>query len=107
LIALTLTAGKKNDFVRRIQWLYRYPVSVEPDAHGQAALLLTESLIHMLVEQGVLTNLEAIEVVHTAAEVKVEVANALGESAKRMNESLTLLAKMQSSFESDQPRHCI
>ena len=78
-------------------------VIVEPDAHGQAALLLTESLIHMLVERGALTNTEAIEVVQTAAEVKVEVASAAGESCKRMKESLTLLAKMQCSFESDQP----
>jgi hypothetical protein len=74
----------------------------EPDAHGQAALLLTESLLHMLVERSVLTNTEAVEVVQTSAEVKVEVATAAGESSKRMNESLTLLIKMRRSFESDQ-----
>ena len=79
------------------------PVVVEPDAHGQAALLLTESLIHMLVERGALTNTQAIEVVQTAAEVKVEVASAAGESAKRMIESLVILERMRSSFESDQP----
>ena len=79
------------------------PVIVEPDAHGQAALLLTESLIHMLVERGAITNTQAVEVVQIAAEVKVEVATAAGESAKRIKESLALLAKMQGSFESDQP----
>ena len=78
------------------------PGIVEPDAHGQAALLLTESLIHMLVEHGTITNTEAVEVVQTAAEVKVEVATLAGESAKRIKESLALLARMQSSFESDQ-----
>ncbi len=78
------------------------PVVVEPDAHGQAALLLTESLIHMMVERGVITNTQAVEVVQIAAEVKVEVATSAGESAKRIQESLALLAKMQSSFESDQ-----
>jgi hypothetical protein len=78
---------------------------VEPDAHGQAALLLTESLIHMLVERGALTNTEAVEVVKIAAEVKLEVASAAGESAKRMKESLCLLSKMQGSFQSDQPLH--
>ena len=77
-------------------------VVVEPDAHGQAALLLTESLIHMLVDRGALTNTDAVEVVQTAAEVKVEVASAAGESAKRMTESLVLLAKMRSSFEINQ-----
>jgi len=79
------------------------PAVVEPDAHGQAALLLTESLIHMLVAQGGLTNTQAVEVVQIAAEVKVEVATAAGESTRRMGESLALLARMQTSFESDQP----
>ena len=41
------------------------PSAVEPDAHGQAALLLTESLLHMLVENGELTNAQAVDVVHT------------------------------------------
>ena len=79
------------------------PVIVEPDAHGQAALLLTESLIHMLVDRGAITNTQAVEVVQVAAEVKVEVATSAGESAKRIKESLDLLTKMQSSFESDEP----
>ncbi len=76
--------------------------SDEPDAHGQAALLLTESLIHMLVERSIINNVDAVDVVRTAAEVKTEVATAAGESARRMNESLTLLARMQRSFEAGQ-----
>lgn len=75
---------------------------VEPDAHGQAALLLTESLLHMLVETGELTNAQAVVVVHTAAEVKVEVAEAAGESRARMMESLALLDRMAESFRADQ-----
>jgi hypothetical protein len=74
----------------------------EPDAHGQAALLLTESLIHTLVENSTLTNVEAIELIRTAAEVKVEVATAAHESDRRMKESLALLSKMESSFKTDQ-----
>lgn len=77
------------------------PVLVEPDAHGQAALLLTESLIHVMVDKAILTVAEAVEVVTTAAEVKVEVAKAAGESEGRMQESLLLLAKMAASFEAD------
>ena len=77
------------------------PIIVEPDAHGQAALLLTESLIHTLVENGVLTNRDAVQVVSCAAEVKIEVATTAGESAKRMNESLRLLERMRRSFEAD------
>lgn len=77
------------------------PTGFEPDAHGQAALLLTESLLHMLVENNCLTNTQAIEVVRIAAEVKVEVAVAAGESDGRMRESLALLSKMESSFKAD------
>jgi hypothetical protein len=76
---------------------------VEPDAHGQAALLLTESLLHMLVENGDLTNAQAVDIVHTAAVVKVEVAEAAGESQSRMLESLALLDRMETSFRSDEP----
>jgi hypothetical protein len=78
------------------------PAVREPDAHGQAALLLTESLIHTLVENSAITNVQAIELIRIAAEVKVEVATAAHESKDRMQESLALLSKMASSFESDQ-----
>lgn len=71
---------------------------LEPDAHGQAALLLAESTLHMLVESGLLNNAQAIEVVLTAAEVKVEVAEAAGESNKRMVQSLVLLEKISQTF---------
>jgi hypothetical protein len=79
------------------------PGVAEPDAHGQAALLLTESLLHMLVENGELTNAQAVDVVHTAALVKVEVAEAAGESRSRMLESLALLARMENTFQADEP----
>ena len=77
------------------------PVIIEPDAHGQAALLLIESLLHALVENATLTTTEVEEVLTTAAEVKVEVAEAAGESKGRMQESLMLLAKIAGSFEAD------
>jgi hypothetical protein len=74
---------------------------VEPDAHGQAALLLTESLIHALVENAALSNADAVGVIRTAAEVKVEVAEAADESKARMNQSLALLYRMAESFQVD------
>ena len=73
----------------------------EPDAHGQAALLLAESLIHMLVDIRILSLGQAVEVLQIAAEVKIEVAAAAGESKARMNESLALLEKISNSFEYD------
>jgi hypothetical protein len=77
------------------------PLLDEPDAQGQAALLLAESTLHMLVESGVLTNQSAITVVQTAAEVKVEMATITGESRGRMQESLDLLSRIRASFETD------
>lgn len=46
-----------------------------------------------LVERGAITTTQAVEVVQTAAEVKVEVATSAGESAKRIKDSLALLAR--------------
>ena len=77
------------------------PPIVEPDAHGQAALLLTESLLHALVENATLSNADAVGVIQSAAEVKVEVAIAAHESKARMEESLALLSRMAASFEVD------
>lgn len=74
---------------------------VEPDAHGQAALLLAESILHALVDTSVMTNAEAITVVTAAADVKREVATAAGESTGRMQQSLDLLSRMTASFEAD------
>ena len=76
---------------------------IEPDAHGQAALLLTESLLHALIDRSVLTNSQAVEVVTAAAEIKREVATAAGESTERMNQSLALLSRMAESLSSDEP----
>lgn len=76
---------------------------VEPDAHGQAALLLAESILHMLVDTSVLTNAEAITTVVAACEVKTEVATAAGESVGRMKQSLELLNAMCASFRADGP----
>ena len=75
--------------------------SVEPDAHGQAALLLAESILHVLVETKALTLSQAIAVVEVAAEVKVQVAEEAGESSKRMEQSLTLLSAIGRSFKVD------
>lgn len=73
----------------------------EPDAHGQAAMMLVESLIHTLVEDSTLSNSRAIETVEAAAEVKVEKAALAGESDARRNESLELLRVVSVSLKSD------
>ncbi len=79
----------------------RTPTPLEPDAHGQAALLLAESTLHTLVELGVLTGPQAVSIVRTAADVKVEVAQIAGESQGRMQASLDLLQRIEGSLEAD------
>ena len=76
-------------------------LALEPDAHGQAALLLAESTLHALVENATLTAAEAVDVVRSAAEVKVEVAAFTGESHGRMQASLDLLNLITVSFSAD------
>ena len=74
----------------------------EPDAYGQAAMMLAESMLHTLVESSVLTNAEALDILTTACEVKREVATAAGESAGRMQQSLDLLLRIRASFATDE-----
>jgi hypothetical protein len=73
----------------------------EPDAHGQAAFLLTESLLHGLIVRKVLTVEDAVEVVEVAAEVKEAIAGDLGESPDTMQRSLALLGLIRSSLSND------
>lgn len=68
------------------------PRRAEPDAHGQAALLLVESVLHALVDTKTLTLDQAIDAVQIASDVKVELADEIGESETRMRESLALLS---------------
>jgi hypothetical protein len=43
-----------------------------PDSHGQAALMLCESLLHLLLEQHVITKEKAIEMIRDVAELAKE-----------------------------------
>jgi len=73
----------------------------EPDAHGQAALLLAESILHALVDTKTLSNDDALGIIQTSCEVKAEVAELAGESNGRMRESLNLLRAIFASFATD------
>lgn len=73
----------------------------EPDAHGQAAMLLVESLIHGLVDRSVISVGDAVEIVEAAAEVKADIAADLGDSADTLDRSLTILAAIGDSLRID------
>lgn len=74
-----------------------------PDAHGQAAFLLVESLIHGLIARSALSVEEAIEIVQTAAEVKQEVGADWGDTPGTLERSLQLLNSISASLSHDVP----
>lgn len=76
-----------------------------PDAQGQAALLLIESLIHSLIDNGVLTQEQAIEAIDSAFEVKEESASEEKEPSMTLRRSLTLLKDMRASIEAKVGRY--
>jgi hypothetical protein len=48
--------------------------NANPDPHGQAALMLVESLLLLLVEQGILQKEQVIEAIEGVVEIKQEIA---------------------------------
>ena len=66
-------------------------LSAMPDPHGQAALLLVESLIHGLLASSVISIGDAIEIVETADSVQVEFAEAADGAGAPMWRSHALL----------------
>lgn len=76
-----------------------------PDAQGQAALLLIESLIHSLIDNGALTQEQAIEAIESASEVKAESAAEEKEPTRTLRHSLTLLQDMRASIEAKEGRY--
>lgn len=70
----------------------------ESDAHGQAALLLIEATLHALIEAKVFTVGDALSVVETAADVKIDAAEDDGEPTATVEESIRLLHKIAHSL---------
>jgi len=75
-----------------------------PDAHGHAAMLLVESLLHGLVARSLISIDDAIEIVEIAFDVKEEIAFELGDSVATMHKSLMLLKSIHSSLLIDRPQ---
>lgn len=72
------------------------------DAHGHAALLLLEALIHGLCEKDVLSRNDAIDIVDSAASVQLDVSDAATASQASMRQAHALLVAIAGSFQIDQ-----
>lgn len=72
------------------------PLSTEP--HGNAALLLVESLIHGLCENSTLTTDQAVEITERASEVQFDQAEAADGAGAPLWRSHALLATIATSL---------
>ncbi len=64
-------------------------------------MMLAESMLHALMENGTFTTKQAMSVVATAQEIKIEFALMAHESRARMQASLDLLTAIGGSLESE------
>ena len=72
-----------------------------PDAHGEAAILLVESLIHGLIARKVITVADAVEIVDIAMDVSIDGASDRGDSPARLRTSHGLLDAIGNSLSRD------
>lgn len=72
-----------------------------PDAHGHAALLLVESLIHGLIERSVITVENALDIVETANSVQIDVAEEADGEGAPMWHAHALLSSIAQSLSYD------
>jgi len=72
-----------------------------PDCHGEASLLLVESLIHSLVARSGLSLSEAIEIVQVAIDAQIEISQDRGDDPARLERSLALLSAIANSLAID------
>lgn len=78
------------------------PDTIPPtDPHGQAALLLVESLIHGLCQNSTLAVDEAIEIVERAVSVQFDQAEAADAAGAPLWRSHTLLSAIATSLKID------
>lgn len=75
-----------------------------PDPHGQAAMLLVESLIHGLIERNVLSVAEAVEIIEVAEAIEIEIIDEQGQASSGATKSTQLLRAMSVSLKPDIPK---
>jgi len=76
---------------------------VDPDAHGRAALLLVESLIHGLTARSVLSVAEAVSIMEIALDAQIAITEDAAEPTPSMRRATTLLSSLVESLRIDLP----
>lgn len=74
--------------------------TLAPGAHGRAALLLTESLIHVLVGKEIMTLTDAVEAVEVAEDVERELTRRMDGSMPAVSRE-SVLAPIAASLRHD------
>jgi hypothetical protein len=75
----------------------------EPEAQGQAALLLVESLIHGLIARSVISVRDAVDIVGIACDANENISDELQQVRSVARHSLSLLESVKTSLEIDLP----
>lgn len=78
---------------------FRQDHAPQGDAQAQAALLLVESLIHTLIDNGTLSKAQALGAVESAFDVKEESVDEGKEPPDTLRRSLALLSTIRNSIE--------
>lgn len=77
------------------------PEKFDQSAYAEAALILTESLIHGLCEMTVLSTKDAVDIVDRAVSVQLERSAENGDLDPSRNQSHTLLDRISNSLKVD------
>ncbi len=73
----------------------------EPDAHGRAALLLVESLIHGLTARSVLSVGEAVSIMEVALDAQIAISDDEAQPTPAMRKATALLTSLVASLRID------
>jgi hypothetical protein len=76
----------------------RHITLVASDAHGHAALMLVESLVHTLIERSVISVVDALDVVATAIDATKEITDEFPSPPAELERSVSLLSAIGQSL---------
>jgi hypothetical protein len=77
------------------------PAGAPDDAHGKAALLLVESLIHGLTARSVLSVAEAVSIMEVALDAQIAITDDTARPTASMRKATALLTSLVASLKID------